>query len=126
MMTENTPDKDDFGHALLKEQGVGGAMAKMIEKLTGIETRAAVIGHIQRGGPPTLFDRILATRVGVKAAQMVHAGRFGRMAALKGNEMVEVPLEEAVGAIKKVSPEWIKMAAILCRERGEVLTNQER
>jgi 6-phosphofructokinase 1 len=114
-MEGNAPGKDDFGHVLLKEQGVGDTVAKMIEKLTGIETRAAVIGHIQRGGPPTLFDRILATRVGIKAAQMVHTEKFGCMAALKGNEMVEVSLEEAVGAIKKVSPAWIKVAETLCQ-----------
>lgn len=121
---ENIPGKDDFGHALLKEQGVGDTVAKMIEKSTGIETRAAVIGHIQRGGPPTLFDRILATRVGMKASQMVHSRHFGKMAALKGNETVEVALEDAVGALKKVSPAWIKIAETLCGERA--LVSQQR
>lgn len=119
-----TPTKDDFGHTLLKEQGVGDTIAKMIEKATGIETRAAVIGHIQRGGPPTLFDRILATRVGIKAAQMTHAGQFGRMAALKGNETIDVPLENAVGALKKVSPEWIKLADTLCGESDKAAVGE--
>src|SRR3954464_14903865 len=83
---------DQFGHMLLKNRGLGEQLAGMIEKATGIETRQAVIGHIQRGGPPTLFDRILATRAGVKAADLIAAGDFGKMAAMRGIEMVAVPL----------------------------------
>ncbi len=111
------PDKDDFGHTLLKAQGTGDTLAEMIEKGTGIETRASVIGHIQRGGKPTLFDRILATRVGVKAAQMTHAGQFGRMAAMKGSEIIDVSLKEAAGTLKKVSADWIYMAQTLSMKR---------
>ncbi len=101
---------DQFGHMLLKNRGVGEQLAEMIEKGTGAETRSAVIGHIQRGGPPTLFDRILATRAGYKAADMVKAGEFGKMVALRGNEMKAVSLEEATAKIKTVPPEWLKLA----------------
>ena len=114
------PEKDDFGHALLKEQGTGDTVAKMIEKGTGIETRAAVIGHIQRGGKPTLFDRMLATRVGMKSAQMTHEGQFGRMAAMRGSEIIDVSLKEAAGTLKKVSKDWIIAAQTLCAKRETV------
>ena len=101
---------DQFGHMLLKNRGVGESLAEMIEKQTGIETRSAVIGHIQRGGSPTLFDRILATRAGAKAADMVAAGEFGKMAALRGNDMAAVPLSEATSKLKIVTPDWLKLA----------------
>ncbi len=104
---------DQFGHVILKERGVGEKIAKYIEKHTGIETRHAVIGHMQRGGKPTLFDRILATRVGIKAAEMVHQGEFGKMAALVGNEIKAVALKDATGRLKTVSEEWFKLMDIL-------------
>ncbi len=97
---------DEFGHMILKERGVGERIAKLVEKETGIETRHAVIGHIQRGGAPTLFDRILGTRVGLKAAELVHEGKFGQMAALRGDSVEGVSLEEATGELKTVSPQW--------------------
>lgn len=100
---------DQFGHMILKERGVAERLTEVIEKETGIETRSAVIGHIQRGGAPTLFDRILGTRVGMKAAQMVQAGEFGKMAALQGNRIVAVPLAEAAGTLKTVSSEWLSL-----------------
>jgi 6-phosphofructokinase 1 len=99
---------DEFGHMILKKRGIGEQVADLIEKNTGIETRVAVIGHIQRGGAPTLFDRMLGLRVGVKAVELVLEGKFGYMVALKGNEVVPVPLEEATGQLKTVSLEWIK------------------
>ena len=77
------------------------------------ETRGAVIGHIQRGGPPTLFDRILGTRVGVKAAELVAAGDFGKMVALRGDAVVGVSLEEATAKLKTVTPEWLALADAL-------------
>jgi 6-phosphofructokinase 1 len=101
---------DEFGHTILKERGLGESLAKLIEKETGIETRHAVIGHIQRGGPPTLFDRMLATRAGVKAAELVHEGKFGLMSALRGTEVVGVPLSEATAKLKTVTPEWLALA----------------
>ncbi len=99
---------DEFGHMILKKRGIGEQVADIIEKNTGIETRVAVIGHIQRGGAPTLFDRILGLRVGVKAVELVLEGKFGYMVALKGNEVVPVPLEEATGQLKTVSSQWIQ------------------
>ena len=100
---------DEFGHMILKERGVGEKLAAAVEKATGIETRAAVIGHIQRGGAPTLFDRMLGTRVGVKAADLVHEGRFGQMAALRGDKVVGVSLEEAAGTLKTVTKDWLDL-----------------
>ena len=86
---------DEFGHMILKKRGVAEKLSELIEKKTGIETRSAVIGHMQRGGAPTLFDRILGTRVGVKAAELVAEGKFGQMVALRGNEVLGVPLDKA-------------------------------
>jgi phosphofructokinase-like protein len=100
---------DEFGHMILKARGVGEKLAKIIETETKIETRHAVIGHIQRGGAPTLFDRILGTRVGVKAAELVHEGKFGQMAAQRGDAIVGVSLEEATGKLKTVTPEWFSL-----------------
>ena len=97
---------DEFGHMILKDRGVGEKLAKIIEKESGIETRTAAIGHIQRGGAPTLFDRILGTRVGLKAAELVHAGQWGQMVALRGTDVVGVSLEEATSKLKTVPPEW--------------------
>ena len=91
---------DGFGHEILKERAVGENLAEIIQAKTGIETRSASIGHIQRGGSPTLFDRILGTRVGVAAADLVGQGKFGLMVALKGNDIVPVSLEEATAKLK--------------------------
>jgi 6-phosphofructokinase 1 len=91
---------DAFGHVQLG--GVGDRLAKLIEKKTGFETRCTVLGHIQRGGSPTAFDRVLGTRFGVKAVELVKLGKFGHMAALRGREIIEVPLADAVGALKTV------------------------
>ena len=101
---------DEFGHMILKARGVAERLTKIIEAETGIETRSAVIGHIQRGGPPTLFDRILGTRVGVKAADLVHEGRFGHMVALKGDAVVPVSLEAATAKLKTVTPQWLRFS----------------
>ncbi len=101
---------DEFGHMILKKRGIGEQVAELIEKNTGIETRVAVIGHIQRGGAPTLFDRMLGLRTGYKATELVIEGKFGYMAALRGNEIVAVPLEEAAGKLKTVDEQWIKFA----------------
>ncbi len=103
---------DAFGHMILKKRGVGSQLAEIIEEKTGIETRVSVIGHMQRGGSPTLFDRILGLRVGVKAADLVAEGKFGQMAALKGNEIIGVFLDKAVGELKVVNDEWWKFAEI--------------
>ena len=81
-----------------------------LERLTGFETRVTVLGHVQRGGTPTAFDRVLATRFGVAAADLAAAGRFGEMAALRGNEIVEVPLAEACADVRAVDPELFDVA----------------
>lgn len=82
--------------------GIGEAMAPMIEERTGIETRATTLGYIQRGGVPSAFDRVLATRLGMAAVDAVHAEALGSMVALRGTDIVLVPLTEAVGALKTV------------------------
>lgn len=83
-----------------KPTGVGERLANLIEQETGYETRATVLGHIQRGGSPTAFDRVLATRFGVKATDLVHEKKFGRMVALQGNQVVDVAISEAIGSLK--------------------------
>lgn len=93
---------DAFGHIVLKERNVGQTVAEEIHARTGLETRHAVIGHIQRGGPPTIFDRVLATRVGVKAVEMIEDQQFGHMAAIQGNATVAVDIHEACGITKTV------------------------
>ncbi len=107
--------KDEFGHMLLKDRGVAEELAKLIEKNTGIETRAATIGHIQRGGSPSLFDRMLGMRVGVAAADLVAKGDFGKMVALKGTQIVPVPLKEATGTLKIVTKEWLDFANVFSK-----------
>src|SRR5213082_538432 len=101
---------DEFGHVRLSERGVGARLAQEIEQRTGYETRVTVLGHVQRGGSPTPRDRILATRYGLKAADLVHEGRFGRMAALHGDEIADVSLEEATAELKTVPPDWYEVA----------------
>jgi 6-phosphofructokinase 1 len=99
---------DEFGHVRLG--GIGGELAREIEERTGFETRYTVLGHVQRGGSPTARDRVLATRFGLHAARLAHEGRFGRMAALRGDEIVDVPLADAVVERKTVPPEWYAVA----------------
>jgi len=99
---------DAFGN--VKLGGVANLLAKEIERRTGFETRATVLGHIQRGGTPTAHDRILATRYGAKAAEMVQNEEFGLMAALQGDAIVAVPLEVAVGERKLVRQEFWDLA----------------
>jgi ATP-dependent phosphofructokinase / diphosphate-dependent phosphofructokinase len=100
--------KDEFGH--LRLGGIGNILAREIEKRTGFETRSVVLGHIQRGGTPSAFDRVLATRYGIGAIDMVHRGEFGKMAALRGNKIVSVPLADAIATNRKVDQEMIDVA----------------
>src|SRR5438034_5949020 len=99
---------DQFGHVRLG--GVGDALAREIEERTGFETRVTVLGHVQRGGSPTPRDRVLATRFGLKAADLAHERRFGRMAALRGDTIVDVSLAEATRALETVPAEWYDVA----------------
>lgn len=85
--------------------GIGNKLAEDIEKITGIETRVTVLGHLQRGGRPTPYDRILSTRYGVKAVELLHEGKFGVMVSLRGNDITYASLEDAVGKLKTVPPE---------------------
>ncbi|MHB8669320.1 MAG: 6-phosphofructokinase [Acidimicrobiales bacterium] len=91
---------DQFGHARLG--GIGNVLAKEIEGRTGFESRVTILGHVQRGGTPTAFDRILATRFGIAAIDAVHEGAFDQMVALQAGAIVRVPLVEAVGELKTV------------------------
>jgi 6-phosphofructokinase len=100
---------DQFGHELLRERAVGAELARRIESSTGVEARAAQIGHIQRGGAPTLFDRILATRLGSHAVDLALAGRFGVVAVLKGSHVVGVPFDEALRENKRVDAAWLDL-----------------
>jgi phosphofructokinase-like protein len=98
--------KDEFGHAKLG--GIANVLAREIEKRTGYETRATVLGHIQRGGSPSAFDRVLATRYGLGAIDMVHNGKFGEMAALRANKIISIPLKEAIAKNRVVDSETIE------------------
>ena len=99
--------KDEFGH--VKLGGIANILAREIEKRTGFETRAVVLGHIQRGGSPSAFDRVLATRYGLGAIDMVHRGEFGCMAALRSNKIVSIPLLEAISRNRVVDNEMIQI-----------------
>ncbi|MGI9107015.1 MAG: 6-phosphofructokinase [Pyrinomonadaceae bacterium] len=92
--------------------GIGNVLAREIERVAGIETRVTQLGYVQRGGSPTAFDRVLATRFGIKAFEMVAAHEWGQMAALQGNRVVSIPLDEAVREIKKLSPEIYQVAEL--------------
>ena len=99
---------DEFGHVRLG--GIGELMGIEIEKRTGYETRISVLGHIQRGGTPTAFDRILGTRFGVKAVELVLNKKFGRMVALSANKIIDVAIQEAVSALKTVDMELYEIS----------------
>ncbi|MFH1996252.1 MAG: ATP-dependent 6-phosphofructokinase [Candidatus Omnitrophota bacterium] len=101
---------DSFGHVRLG--GIGEALAKKIEDKTGFETRVTVLGHTQRGGTPSSFDRVLGTRFGVKAYDLVKEKKFGFMASLRGNDIVAVPIQDAVGVLKTVDMDLYNMAKV--------------
>ncbi len=99
---------DSFGHVRLG--GIGEILAQEVEKRTGFETRTTVLGHIQRGGTPSAADRFLATRFGVKAMELVLSKKFGYMASLKGTDVTEVPIQDAVGTLKLVDTKLYELA----------------
>jgi 6-phosphofructokinase 1 len=101
---------DDFGHVRVENRDVGDTVASEVEARTGMQARATVLGYIQRGGTPTARDRVLGLRYGLKAADLVLAGSFGQMAALHGDEIVSVPLEEATAELKLVPDSWYEVA----------------
>jgi phosphofructokinase-like protein len=103
-------ETDEFGHARLG--GIGVELERGIESLTGYETRATILGHVQRGGTPTAYDRVLATRFGVAAMEAVIAGRFGRMVALQGSDIVELELVDALAEPKLLDPRLFETAEV--------------
>lgn len=117
---EASVEIDSFGHPILKERRVGDWAAYKIKEELGWDTRTAVMAHLMRGGEPTLVDRILGSRLGIAAAEYVHEGKFGVMAALRGQDVVPFPLEELTDANGKsitrdVTPEWMAYADILMK-----------
>ena len=107
----NSRPADQFGHVRLG--GVGDFLAEEIERRTGFESRSTVLGHIQRGGSPSAFDRVLATRFGAGALAAVHDHAFGTMVALQAGAIVRIPLSDAVGHPKEVDPQLYEQVAAL-------------
>ncbi|MEQ4205971.1 6-phosphofructokinase [Actinopolymorpha sp. B17G11] len=107
----HSEELDAFGH--VRFGGIGDLVAKELEKRTGKEARAVVLGHTQRGGTPTAFDRWLATRFGLHAIEAVHDGDFGKMVALRGTEIVRAPLADATRELKVVTPDLYAEAGVL-------------
>jgi 6-phosphofructokinase 1 len=105
-----TEELDSFGHVRLG--GVAKVLAKEIEERTGVETRSVVLGHIQRSGPATAMDRVMATRLGASAVELVEKGEYGKMVSVKGGEITSVDVGIAVGKLKTVSPELYEMAKV--------------
>ncbi len=103
-------DVDEFGHVRLG--GVGNLVADEIERRTGYETRVTILGHVLRGGTPTAYDRVLATRFGIAAIDAAHEGDFGMMVALRGQSVERVLIADAVRELKTVDPELVEVASV--------------
>ena len=101
---------DEFGHVRLG--GIGHVLGAEIERLTNIETRVTILGHVQRGGSPTAYDRVLATQYGVAAADLIHQGKFGRMVALHGTKIESIPLSDMIGKIRTVDDDLYEIAKV--------------
>jgi 6-phosphofructokinase 1 len=110
LSTTGTGHLDAFGHERLG--GIAVTLEREIEERTGYETRMTILGHVQRGGTPTAFDRVLATRFGVAAAEAVDAGRSGVMVALRGTDIVDVPISEALGDPKTLDRKFFADAEV--------------
>ncbi|MDP9072069.1 MAG: 6-phosphofructokinase [Actinomycetota bacterium] len=106
----SSDEVDEFGHVRLG--GIGTALAAELKKRTGFDTRVTILGHIQRGGTPTAFDRVLATRFGIAAIEAVHDGAFGHMVALRAGDIVRVDLADAVDKPKTVDPELFRNVVV--------------
>ncbi|MGH2576000.1 MAG: 6-phosphofructokinase, partial [Ignavibacteria bacterium] len=94
---------------------IGHYLAEEIERRSGIETRSVILGYVQRGGMPSAFDRVLGTRFGVYSVDMVRDKKFGRMAALKGTRIIDIPIEVAISKLKLVDIEYYKVAEVFFR-----------
>ena len=103
-------ERDEFGHVRLG--GIGEVLRAEIEQVTDIETRVTILGHIQRGGSPTPFDRVLATQYGVAAADLIHKGDFGKMVALRGTKIETTPLSDVAGQIRTVDMDLYEIAQV--------------
>jgi len=115
--------KDAFGHVRLDRRGLGTAVAEEIERRTGFETRTVVLGHLHRGGSPTVFDRVLATRLGVAAVDLVKNGDFGQIAVFKANRIVPVPLADVAGKTRPADPELYDLASVFFGMRRRPTTS---
>lgn len=102
---------DSFGHVQLG--GIGNVIAREIEKRTGYGTRVVILGHLQRGGRPSAFDRIVATRLGAKAVELIHEGQFGQMAVMENGAITSVPLEKAIKEEKPIDQELYELSKLL-------------
>jgi len=109
-MALQSGEVDEFGHARLG--GISNVLAKAIEERTGFETRVTILGHVLRGGTPTAYDRVLATRFGIEAIDAVNDGEFGIMVALQGSGIVRVPIEDGVRQLKTVDPQLYDVASV--------------
>jgi phosphofructokinase-like protein len=110
LQTHETTATDAFGHARLG--GIGVTLEREIEQRTGYESRVTILGHVQRGGTPVAYDRVLATRFGVAAMDAAAGGRSGAMVALRGTDIIEVPLEEALREPKLLDPSLYETAQL--------------
>ncbi|HWJ64287.1 MAG TPA: ATP-dependent 6-phosphofructokinase, partial [Acidimicrobiales bacterium] len=111
----NEPTVDAYGHQRLG--GIANVVAAELELRTKIETRTTILGHVQRGGTPVAFDRVLGTRFGVAAVDAVADGDFGTMVALQGNHIVRVPVADGVGHLKLVEPDLLRTSALFSPQR---------
>ena len=109
-MEVQTGEVDDFGHVRLG--GIGQRLADEIEQRTGYEARMTALGHVLRGGSPTAYDRVIATRFGIEAIDAVHEGDFGKMVALRGTDVVRIPIEDGVAELKTVDGRLFETAAV--------------
>ncbi len=109
-MALQTGEIDEFGHVRLG--GIANRVAEEVENRTGFEARVTVLGHVLRGGTPTAYDRVIATRFGLEAIDAVHEHDFGKMVALRGTEFVRVPIEEGVGVLKTLDPKFYDAASV--------------
>jgi 6-phosphofructokinase 1 len=110
-MAVSAGELDEFGHPRLG--GIGQQLEREIERRTGFETRATVLGHVQRGGTPTAFDRVLATRLGLAAIEAAHQQAWGMMTGLRGTEIELVPLADAVAQLRTVPPQEYQRYGVL-------------
>jgi 6-phosphofructokinase 1 len=106
---------DSFGHARLS--GIGEALAHEIEKRTGFETRSVNLGHTQRGGTPTAYDRMLASRYGVAAIDLVHEGKFGQLVVLQGTQIKSIPLADSIAKTRTVGEDLFEVVKSLQPKR---------